>query len=157
MEIIILTPDKKKTKIKVNPKMTIGEAKELFYKICGNRNNNQWKFMADVLKDGKTLECYEIEDNDKIEANPASKGGGPPSFGIETIDISKNISKVLKFVKNAPFYRTVSFGLNIQGICSNRKCKANNDVVWMPKYFVWDYELLHNLNDIKCPACDKMG
>ena len=113
MEIIISTPDKKETKIKVNPKMTIGEAKQLFYKIYGNENNNQWKFMAFVVNDKKTLEFYEIEDNDKIEANPAAKGGGPSSFGIETIDISKNISKVLKFVKNAPFYITVSFGLNI--------------------------------------------
>ena len=41
MEIIISTPDKKKTSIKVNPKMTIREAKQLFYKIYGNENNNQ--------------------------------------------------------------------------------------------------------------------
>ena len=26
----------------------------------------------------------------------------------------------------------------------------------MRKYFVKNYELLHNLNDIKCPAYDKM-
>ena len=70
MEIIISTPDKKETKIKVNPKMTIGEAKQLFYKIYGNENNNQWKFMAFVVNDKKTLEFYEIEDNDVIEANP---------------------------------------------------------------------------------------
>ena len=120
MEIIISTPDKKKTSIKVNPKMTIREAKPLFYKIYGNENNNQWKFMAEVLKDEKTLEFYEIEDNDEIEANKISiRWRGAPFFGIETIDVSKNISKVLKFDKNAPFYKSVSFGLNIQGICSN--------------------------------------
>lgn len=75
MNIIIATPDKKKTKITVNPNNTIGEGKKLFYNKIGNTNNNQWKFMADVLKDERTFSSYEIEDNDEIEANPVSRGG----------------------------------------------------------------------------------
>ena len=156
MEIIISTPDKKKTSIKVNPKMTIREAKQLFYKIYGNENNNQWKFMADVLKDEKTLEFYEIEDNDEIEANKISRGGGLPFFGIETIDVSKNISKVLKFDKNAPYYRCIINGLNIQSICSNNDCEAYNKVVWVQIGYVNNYDLFQNIEKIKCPACDKI-
>ncbi len=75
MNIIIATPDKKKTKITVRTNQTIGEGKKIFYEKIGNTNNNQWKFMADVLKDEKTFNFYEIEENDEIEANPVSRGG----------------------------------------------------------------------------------
>ena len=75
MNIIIATPDKKKTQIKVTKNQTIGQGKEEFYRVIGNRNNNQWKFMAEVLKDNKTFAEYEIEDKDEIEANPLSRGG----------------------------------------------------------------------------------
>ncbi len=62
-------------KITVKSVQTIGEGKEIFYKKIRNSNNNQWKFMADVLKDDKTFRDYEIEENDEIEANPISRGG----------------------------------------------------------------------------------
>ena len=75
MNIIIATPDKKKTQIKVTKNQTIEQGKEEFYRVIGNRNNNQWKFMAEVLKDNKTFAEYEIEDKDEIEANPLSRGG----------------------------------------------------------------------------------
>ena len=75
MNIIIATPDKKKTKITVQRNQTIGQGKEIFYQKVNNRTNNQWKFMADVLKDGNTFSSYEIEENDEIEANPVSRGG----------------------------------------------------------------------------------
>ena len=75
MNIFIATPDKKKTKINVEPAQTILEGKNIYYDKIGNRNNNQWKFMADVLKDDQTFSYYGIEDNDEIEANPVSRGG----------------------------------------------------------------------------------
>ena len=59
----------------MNPNNTIGKGKKLFYDKIGNTNNNQWKFMADVLKDENTFSSYEIEENDEIEANPISRGG----------------------------------------------------------------------------------
>ena len=75
MNIIISTPYKKKTKITVKPDQTIGEGKKKYYEKIGNTNNNQWKFMADVLKDDQSFSSYGIEDNDEIEANPISRGG----------------------------------------------------------------------------------
>ena len=75
MNIIIATPDKKRTKITVQSNYTIKKGKEIFYSKIGNEHNNQWKFMADVLKDENTFRFYEIEENDEIEANPVSRGG----------------------------------------------------------------------------------
>ena len=36
------------------------------------------------------------------------------------------------------------------------KLKNVKQIIKLRKYFVKNYELLHNLNDIKCPACHKM-
>ncbi len=70
--------------------------------------------------------------------------------------MSKNISKVLKFDKNAPYYRYVSYGLNIQSICSNNDCEVYNKVVWVQIGYVNNYDLFQNIEKIKCPACDKI-
>ena len=154
IRIIINTP---KTKVEgetiiVKDNMTIKEVKEIYYKKVGSRVNNLWLFEAFVLKDEQTLKNYEIEDLDSIEAQPSSRGGGVV-FNI--IDVSKNNTKVLDFDPDAPSYRTVSSGLNIQGECSNERCEAYNKIVYCMIGFVGDYNILTNLDEgnIKCPVC----
>ena len=63
--------------------------------------------------------------------------------------MSKNISKVLKFDENAPYYRCIINGLNIQSICSNNDCEAYNKVVWVQIGYVNNYDLFQNIEKIK--------
>jgi hypothetical protein len=41
----------------------------------GQGDKTQWKFNAQVLKNDRTIESYEIEDDDVIISNYRSKGG----------------------------------------------------------------------------------
>lgn len=156
--IIVLVPmNQRYHTMKVNTKMKIGEAKELYYKKYGIKDEELiWRFEGRLLKDHYTFEDSGIEDQDEIILIKNNRGGGVPGFGIETIDLSKNISKVLKFDKNAPYYRYIINGLNIQSICSNNECEAYNKVVWVQIGYVNNYDLFQNIDKIKCPACDKI-
>ena len=82
--------------------------------------------------------------------------GGRGGFGIETIDVTGDISKVLKIEHEASYYRYIIPGLNIQSICSNKDCDANNKVVWVQIGYVNNYELLHNITNIKYPTSKKI-
>ncbi len=68
--------------IKVNTKMRIGEAKELF----GIKDKNySWRYCGIKLNDNNTFEDYGIEDQDEeIIETPKRAGGGFQGFGIET-------------------------------------------------------------------------
>ena len=76
MKIKIVDKKLKETCITVNSSDTIGEGKRLF-SIANNLSsyNDQWKFNAIVLRDNKTFDFYEIEDDDIIETNGKSEGG----------------------------------------------------------------------------------
>ena len=80
---------KEKTLI-LNTNMTIAEAKEK-----AGEKNKQWKCNGSVLKDDKTLSYYELEDDDIIISHGEFIGGGPGGFGLNTIDISKNNTRIL--------------------------------------------------------------
>lgn len=152
--IIISTPYTKKEveRITVKSNMTIKEVKEIYYKKDSSRTNNQWTYNAEVLKDNRIISDYDIKNLDIIVAHPSPKGGGP---GINTIDVSKNNTKILEFDPSAPSYRTVQDGLNIQAECSNERCEAYNKIVYCRIGFVNNYDILANLEkgNIKCPAC----
>jgi len=82
--------------------------------------------------------------------------GSPP---IDFIDISSKIVNKLNFNKNAPKWREVCKGLNIFGICPNKKCTANGKEV-IYKTILTEKVLLFCLNDeivnIRCPLYNKI-
>ena len=136
----------KKTLI-LNTNMTIAEAKEK-----AGEKHVRWTFNGAVLDDNKTLSYYELEDGNVIASHGAFKGGGPSGFGLNTIDISKNNTRIIEFDNSAPYYRYVCNGLNIQAICGN-DCEAKDKIVYCKIGFVRDYNIFNNLENIKCPAC----
>lgn len=76
---------------------------------------------------------------------------------VEFIDVSTGKIKELKFNKNAPKWRKVNNGLNIFGICKNKKCEAfKKEVIYMTK--LSSKGLVFNLNteisNIRCPICN---
>ena len=148
---IRLTDTKGRTKtFEFDKNMTIGEAKEMIDQV-----DNQWKFDGEILKDDKTFSDYDIEDDNEITTNDRSLGGG--GFGLNTIDVSKNNTRIVEFDKNAPYYRTVGYGLSIQAICGS-DCEAKDKIVYCPIGFVRNYDVLQNVGNgnIKCPACKNL-
>ena len=69
------------------------------------------------LNDESTLESYGITNSVTLIWITVLTGGG--GFGLNTIEVSKNNTKIIEFDDNAPFYRTVGNGLSIQAICGN--------------------------------------
>ena len=82
--------------------------------------------------------------------------GSPP---IDFVDVSSKIVKKLNFSKDAPRWIKVCKGLNIFGICTNKKCTANGKEV-IYKTILTEEGLLFCLNDeivnIRCPLCNKI-
>ena len=148
---IKLSNSKGRVKIfEVNENMTIEEAKVLMGEI-----NNVWTLDGIILKGYKTFSDYDIEEDNVIISSANNIGGG--GFGLNTIDVSKNNTKIVEFDYNAPYYRTVGNGLSIQAICGS-DCEAKDKIVYCPIGFVRNYDVLQNIGNgnIKCPACKNL-
>ena len=94
-----------------------------------------------------------------IQIRDVNGGGAPLKFS----DVSKEKKKYLKFDKNAPKYRTVTEGLNIFGICQNKKCEAyKEEVVYIPENMILEdnkyfkFYLNDEIENMKCPICHKI-
>ena len=134
----------------VDKNMTIGEAKKMI-----GQANNDWMYCGDYLEDDKTFSDYDIEEGCQIITVGRFEAGG--GFGLNTIDVSKNNTRIVEFVNNAPYYRTVGNGLSIQAICGS-DCEAKDEIVYCPIGFVRNYDVLQNIGNgnIKCPACKNL-
>ena len=66
LTLIINTPktQQKGIEIKISEEKTIGDAKNIYFRIVGNRDNNQWMYDAQILKDNMTISSYGIEDRE---------------------------------------------------------------------------------------------
>ena len=137
------------TKISVNPNMTIGDAKKL---LIGNIRIHLWKKYGQILYNDKTFSDYGIKDGDIFFAFGEGLGGA--GFGLCTIDVEKNNTRIIEHDRNAPPYRSIDYGLSVQAICEN-DCVLKNQIIYTTLGFVTNYNILSHLNDIKCPKCQK--
>ena len=150
MRIKLIDISGRTTEVEVDENMTIEKAKKMI-----GQAYRQWRYDGEVLKDDKTFSDYDIEEGCHITTNDRSMGGG--GFGLNTIDVSKNNTRIVEFVNNAPYYRTVGNGLSIQAICGS-DCEAKDKIVYCPIGFVRNYDVLQNVGNgnIKCPACKNL-
>ena len=132
------------TKIRVNPNMTIGDTKKLFF---GDIRTTHLLF-----NDDKTFSDYGIKDGYILVLLPEFRGGA--GFGLCTIDVEKNNTKIIEHDRKAPPYRSIGYGLSVQAICEN-DCVLKNQIIYTTLGFVTNYNILSHLNDIKCPKCQK--
>ena len=114
-------------KVQLNENMTVREAKEKTDEV-----GKRWIYRGEILLDNNTLSYYNIKDGRKIQSSERYNGGG--GFGLNTIDVSKNNTKIIGFDENAPFYRIVGYGFSIQAECGN-DCKAKDEIVYCYKGF----------------------
>ena len=94
----------------VNPNMTIRDAKKL---LIGDISTHL-KYNYQILYNDKTFSDYGIEDGDTVFSLHFYDGGG---FGLCTIDVEKNNTRIIEHDHNAPTYRTIGDGLSVQAIC----------------------------------------
>ena len=139
--------------INVRKDYTIQKLKEIIQnKINIPEKEMIFAFRKPLNNEEKTLEYYDITRSVSILQTCSESGGG--GFGLNTVDVSKNNTRIIEFDKNAPFYRVVGEGLSIQAICGN-DCEAKDHIVYCQIGFVRDYDILQHLSEIKCPACKK--
>ena len=109
-------------KININKNDTILKVKQIFGNI-----EAKLKFDGEVLQDNNTISYYGIEENDILHAEYRSCGVG----GINTVDITKNITNEVEGAKDGPSYREGCKGLCIRSICKNKNCVAYNDTIYI--------------------------
>ena len=139
----------KETIISVYPNMTIEDAKKLFFGGIRTR----LLYDGEILHNDKTFSDYGIEDGDTISNCGVPRGGA--GFGLCTIDVEKNNTKIIEHDRKAPPYRSIGDGLSVQAICEN-DCVLKNQIIYITLGFVTNYNILSHLNDIKCSKCQKI-
>lgn len=102
---------------------------------------------------GRTWSDYSIADGSALHLILGLRGGGDPNFvNVTKTDALRD--KKWKWNKKAPAWRVVAPGLVIEGICSNHRCVAHNQMVAVSlgfrSYFVIEDDKKNNL---PCPMC----
>ena len=147
----LLTCDR--IEINVRKDYTIQKLKEIIQNKANiSKDRLYLAFKKPLSDEKKTLEDYGITRSVSILQTCSESGGG--GFGLNTVDVSKNNTRIIEFDNNAPFYRKVGKGLSIQAICGN-DCEAKDQIVYCLLGCVRDYDILQHLSEIKCPACKK--
>ncbi len=115
-------------------------------------------FRTKKLQDNKTLADYKIKEQSVIKILKVSNNIIAGEFGSCSkvfVDPEKTGPTKLKLSFDAPFYRTVTKGMNLMGICENKNCLAyKKQIVHMFGFGSFDL-----INDMKnkppvCPSCE---
>ena len=105
---------------------------------------------SDRFLDKKLGECIPPE----ITVHFVRKLNMSYSGGIDTVDVSKNITKECKGADSGPSYREGCNGLNIRSICKNSNCRAYNDTIYVKIGYVENWNLSEHIeNQVLCPCC----
>ena len=140
--------------INVRKDYTIQKLKEIIQDKTNISKDRLYLAFTKPLEDEKkTLENYDITRSVSILQTCSESGGG--GFGLNTVDVSKNNTRIIELDKNAPFHRVVGEGLSIQAICEN-ECKVKDHIVYCHIGLVRDYDILQHLSEIKCPSCNNI-
>lgn len=107
------------------------------------------------LEDNRTLKDYNIDNGDELYLFIRFRGGEFGSSGKIFTDPTKVSPNEIKLTQKAPFYRAVKQGMNLHGICRNKKCLAfGKEVIYMFGYGTFDLFNNEDTAKIVCPSCE---
>ena len=143
----------RKTSLYVNLNDTISEVKKKY-----GQGDPQFKYDGNVLNNNKKIRDYGIEDGDVIGANQRSMGGEVGSQAKGLTDPSKKGPIKYSITIDGPDYLIVDDGINLFGICKNKKCIAYHKEVCSIFGF-GTFDLIKDLDEDsgkcpKCPSCE---
>ena len=139
--------------------------------ISKNINNyGKFKDVFNIFNTNSFRNTNYIRDNEMINRiNFTSLGnitgaGGGIFDGYIFVDPSNSSIKQIQLSKMAPKWRVISQGLNLFGLCENKKCEAyKKEVVYrtlvdqksLPEEGLI-FDMFKNVTKIKCPICKKI-
>jgi hypothetical protein len=85
-----------------------------------------------IIIDGRKLSYYNIQNLSTCHLVLRRRGGGY-EFSFNSLTSKKKIQ--FSNDPNAPNYRRIFPGLNLEAICSNKSCLAYDQKVWIQKGF----------------------
>eukprot|EP00735_Rhodelphis_limneticus_P012160 TRINITY_DN5362_c0_g1::TRINITY_DN5362_c0_g1_i1::g.24154::m.24154 TRINITY_DN5362_c0_g1::TRINITY_DN5362_c0_g1_i1::g.24154 ORF type:complete len:480 (-),score=30.47,sp/Q3E7K8/UBQ12_ARATH/46.00/6e-16,sp/Q3E7K8/UBQ12_ARATH/46.05/8e-14,sp/Q3E7K8/UBQ12_ARATH/42.00/3e-13,ubiquitin/PF00240.18/9.7e+03,ubiquitin/PF00240.18/4e-09,ubiquitin/PF00240.18/4.1e+03,zf-RING_2/PF13639.1/1.6e+02,zf-RING_2/PF13639.1/5.8e-08,Rad60-SLD/PF11976.3/1.1e+02,Rad60-SLD/PF11976.3/3.6e-05,zf-rbx1/PF12678.2/1.3e+03,zf-rbx1/PF126 len=107
-------------------------------------------FSGKQMVDGACLAKYGIAEESTIHFTPRLRGGGNC---ISFVDISDSrVVQQVAFSDQAPAWRIVTPGLNIEGKCNNSSCKAFRNTV-ICQIGMGDIDIILDTERVRCPCC----
>jgi len=149
IQVFVKTLNGKTITLEVEPSYFIEEVKAKIQDKEGIHPDQQLLiFAGKQLNDDRTIADYGIQRNSTLHLVLRTRGGGPPP---DFVDVSKTKALVNReFSDSAPDWRYCRRGINIEGICENKECKAcGKMVIHMHGFGMFD--LLNS--EAKCPIC----
>ncbi|OWZ03036.1 Ubiquitin family protein [Phytophthora megakarya] len=132
---------------------TVGYVKSRVEKKYGISTNDQClTYGGKQLRDHFTLTTYNVNNMKTLLLSTKMLGGfsGPVSRTFADVSDGSLITRI-NFSDDAPEWRLCCEGLNIEGRCRNRMCRAYRKMVIATK----DFEMFNLIRDdnVRCPMC----
>ena len=166
MQIYIRTLTNKIAPISCSPGDTVDDIKIKAERELGiPRSDQRLVCNGKTLMQETMLKDACIKDGDTVTLLIIMRGGGFPGLGFNFASMESG-SKI-QFSADAPDYRIIGPGLNLEGRCMDEKCKAFKQLAWSPLGFSRSLKEVDSpfdtagfnigslINNTPCPLCKK--